>query len=419
MRLLSPHRRWLIALLILITGCTLNNVSVPNETISGAPTVRILAPQPNATYMEGVAVNIQATISNAGKDVDRVEIVIDGATVATLNQPNTTAAASFNVTHGWSAAGVGAHSINVAAYRADGSSSAPATVEITVVAGNGQSVNPTQSSSTTTSATQQTSVGQPTQQQQVAATQSGGQSATAASTTAGATSAATTIPPTPSKPTATFAQGINVRSGPSTAFNPPIGAFVAGQSSEILAINTDGTWYKVQYGSGVGWVFAALAQPSGDIASLPRDPGPPIPTAAPTAIPVTQAPAPTAQPSTSANLVAGIVELNPGQPSCAGTFNIGLDVANLGNQATSGSGTVSVNDVRSADGSSQQTTLGGFPVLQPNQTFRVNMPLTVSTWYNEEHTIILIIDPDNQIPETNDGDNRREVRYTLQKGTCP
>ena len=68
---------------------------------------------------------------------------------------------------------------------------------------------------------------------------------------------------------------------------------------------------------------------------------------------------------------------------------------------------------------SQQTTIGGFPVLQPDQTFRVNMPLTVSTWYNEQHTIILIIDPDNQIPETNEGDNRREVRYTLQKGNCP
>src|SRR3954462_13016999 len=132
MRLLSPHRRLLIALLILLTGCTLNNVVAPNETITGAPTVRILSPQPNATYMEGVAVNLQATVSNAGKDLDRVEIVIDGSTVATLNQPNPNAAASFNVTHGWSAAGIGAHSINVVAYRPDGSSSDPATVAITV-----------------------------------------------------------------------------------------------------------------------------------------------------------------------------------------------------------------------------------------------------------------------------------------------
>jgi subtilase family serine protease len=46
------------------------------------------------------------------------------------------------------------------------------------------------------------------------------------------------------------------------------------------------------------------------------------------------------------------------------------------------------------------------------------MPFTVSTWYNETHTIILIIDPGNGIAESNEGDNRREVQYTLQKGNC-
>ncbi len=171
----------------------------------------------------------------------------------------------------------------------------------------------------------------------------------------------------------------------------------------------------MRYGGGEGWVFAALTNASGDIATLPRDPGPPVPTAAPpTAVPPTNAPPP---PTSNVNLVAGIVELNPGQPTCQQTFNIGLDVANLGSEV-SASGTVSVTDVRSADGSTQQTTIGGFPALQPQQTFRVNMPLTVSTWYNEEHTIILVIDPDNQIPESEEGDNRRELRYTLQKGGC-
>ncbi len=106
--------------------------------------------------------------------------------------------------------------------------------------------------------------------------------------------------------------------------------------------------------------------------------------------------------TSNVNLVAGIVELNPGQPTCQQTFNIGLDVANLGSEV-SASGTISVTDVRSADGSTQETTIGGFPALQPQQTFRVNMPLTVSTWYNEEHTIILIIDPNNQIPEIGGG----------------
>jgi uncharacterized protein YgiM (DUF1202 family) len=404
MRLFSPQRGFLFLLALVVAGCTLNNAPTTGQTISGEPTVRILSPQPNATYLEDVAVNIQATVSNAGSNIDRVEVVVDGQTVATLSEPNPNGAASFNVTHGWSATGLGAHSIDVTAYRPDGSSSAPATVEITVVASNGQSGTtrqPTQSLNVQTSAT---------------------------ATTATQNSQPTTMPPTdappavaasatPTTPTASFAQGINVRRGPGLAFDPPIGAFAAGQTTEILAVNTDGTWYKVRYGGGEGWVFAALTQASGNLDALPRDPGPPVPTAAPpTAIPATQPPAP---PASSVNLVAGIVELNPGQPNCAQTFNIGFDVANLGSAATTTSGSVSVQDVRSADGSVQQETLGGFPVLQPNQTFRVDMPLTVSTWYNEEHTIILIIDPSNQIGEIEEGDNRREIKYTLQKGSCP
>jgi hypothetical protein len=98
---------------------------------------------------------------------------------------------------------------------------------------------------------------------------------------------------------------------------------------------------------------------------------------------------------------------------------IGFDVANLGSQPTSASSTISVQDVRNADGSVQGTTIGGFPVLQPGQTFRVDMPLTISTWHSEDHRIILIIDPQNQIPETEEGDNRREVTYRLEKGDCP
>jgi hypothetical protein len=154
-----------------------------------------------------------------------------------------------------------------------------------------------------------------------------------------------------------------VRRGPGTEFDPPIGTFTQGQSTEILAINPSGTWYKVRYGGGEGWVFAALTNASGDLAVLPRDPGPPVPTAPPpTAVPPTQAPPP---PASNANLVAGIVEFQPAQPTCQETFNIGLDVANLGSDVTSASGTVSVQDVRTSDGSVQQETTGGFPQLQP------------------------------------------------------
>jgi subtilase family serine protease len=149
---------------------------------------------------------------------------------------------------------------------------------------------------------------------------------------------------------------------------------------------------------------------SGNVSSLARIVPPPPP--------ATATPAPTATPMSQANLVAGIVVLDPASPTCAQTFNVGFDVANLGSEATAFSGTVSLVDSRAADGSIQGTTIGGFPVLLPGQTFRVNMPLTISTWYNEVHRIVLTIDPSNQIPESNESDNVRTIEYTLAQGAC-
>lgn len=392
-------RLLLLVAALLLGACNLNQGQVTTLTITGDPAVTLRSPLPNATYLEGVPVNIVANVSNAGADIDRVEVLVDGAIVATLPQPNTTGAASFSLSHGWSAAGVGAHSIDVVAFRADGSSSAPAPVNITVV--NRAAQNEPTATNTNNPALLPSVTPRTTSVQATVAGDQGGDNAASA---------------TPSTPTASFGQSVNVRRGPGLVFDPPIGAFAQGQTTEILAVSTGGDWYKVRYGGGEGWVFASLVQPSGNLNNLPREAGPAPPTAAPSAIPL---PTATPVPQTSANLVAGIVELNPAQPTCAQTINIGFDVANLGSQATAASSTVSVQDVRVADGSVQATTVGGFPVIEPNQTFRVNMALTVSTWYNEDHRIILIIDQGNAVPETNETDNRREVTYRLERGSCP
>jgi hypothetical protein len=217
--------------------------------------------------------------------------------------------------------------------------------------------------------------------------------------------------------TGTFLQTLNVRSGPGLAFNPPIGSFNAGETADVLARSPASDWYKVRYLNGEGWVFAQLVQLNGNAAQLPVDAGPPAPT--PTTAPPTLPPLATNTPQTTANLVAGLVALNPAQPECAQTFVVGLDVANLGTVPAAASGTVTLTDVRASDGSVQQQTTGGFPALQPGQTFRVEMPLTVSTFYNETHRITLTIDPDNLVPEAQDGDNTQTLEYVLQKGACP
>ncbi|MDX2159960.1 MAG: CARDB domain-containing protein [bacterium] len=420
-------RFFCVVTVLYAAGCTLNTPA-ENLVIGGAPVVSIISPAPNAAYLAGVAVNIQAQITNAGEDIDRVEIAVDNALAATLPDPNTLDSPAFNIVYTWTAAGEGAHDISVTAFRADGSSSAPAAVSISVRSQDAAMPSETLAAPTATvqtntaSPSAATNPGQPTQTRpSIVIPTAGGNSTRPPTQTQ---NQAASAPPAAAgsganAPVASFSEGINVRRGPGTNFAPPIGSFTAGQSTQILATNLDATWYKIRYGTGEGWVYAPLTTVTGSTADLPREPGPPTPIP-PTATPVppTTIPA-TAAPASNINLVAGIVVLEPSQPRCAETFVVGFDVANLGSAPSNVSSTVSLRDVRAADGSVQSETVGGFPVLQPGETFRVTMPITISTWYNEDHRLLLTIDPGNQVPENNDGDNTRELTYRLDRANCP
>ncbi|MBE2182005.1 MAG: SH3 domain-containing protein [Anaerolineae bacterium] len=206
----------------------------------------------------------------------------------------------------------------------------------------------------------------------------------------------------------------NVRTGDGTNF-PAITALQQDTVVTLVGISNQGSgWYQVQMpNGGLGWMSPTVLNVTGEVSRLPRI-QPPPPPITPTFTPI---PA-TATPITSANLVAGIVVTSPAPPVCAQTFNVGFDVANLGSQPTAFSGTVSLVDTHAATGTVQGSTIGGFPVLQPGQTFRVDMPLTISTYFNEEHILTLTIDPQGVIPETTRADNVQTHRYTLAQGGC-
>jgi uncharacterized protein YraI len=325
-------------------------------------------------------------------------MAIDGATILSLDDPNPTGAPAFSAQTRWQAQGPGPHTLTVAAVREDGTRSLPATQTFRV-AGGEASASPT--------ATPSPTVGVP-----ILPTQAVTQILPTAAPTLAPTSVGGSGPIT-----GTFLQTLNVRSGPGLTFNPPIGIFTAGQTTDVLARSPAGDWYKVRYQNGEGWVFSQLVRLEGDPAQLPVDAGPPAPTltSAPAVLP---APV-TNTPQSAANLAAGTVIINPTDPQCAQTFVVSLDVANTGTQPTAASGLVTLSDARAADGTVQQETVGSFPILQPGQTFRVEMPLTVSTWYNEAHRLTLTIDPLNQVAETQDGDNTQTLDYVLQKAACP
>ena len=165
----------------------------------------------------------------------------------------------------------------------------------------------------------------------------------------------------------------------------------------------------------IGWMAPSVITASGNLGLLPFVTPPPLPPT-PTPLP-TATPSPT--PFSQANLVAGIVVFDPPTPTCAQTFIVAVDVANLGSEQTFAPGVVTVSDARASDSTVQQTAIGGFPPLLPGQTTRVNIPLTITTYYNEVHRLTITVDSSNVIPESNEQDNVRVIDYVLQKGACP
>ncbi len=407
------------ALAVMVSGCNLASTPGQNTVaISGPPTVQIAAPPANATYLENVAVNIQALIGNAGTDIDRIEILVDGTIIQTLKTPNPGGAPSFSIAQSWQAAGEGQHTISITAFRADGSSNAPASVAINVITAQpSPTTGPTNTTGgTTVQPTTATTGGNTNQQAQpTTATSGGGATNPPAAPT---NTSAPAVTPTPSTPYTTTTQGINVRSGPSTLFNPPIGSLAADQSVDLLARSPDGQWFKVKYYNGSGWVFAAYTKPSVDPASLTVDAGPPVPTltpVVPTAVPITSTPVP---PPTTANLVLGNVNISPALPIvCGKTVGISIDVANLGGQPTTTSGSISIRDFRVSDNTEDASTTGAFGPIQNGQTVNVSgIFLTVTTFVGEQHKLVITVNPGGGVPETSSADNSRELTYTL--GGC-
>lgn len=436
-RLLSPagrvySPRWALvtalALWLAASACTLNPAPDGGQAVvAGPPQVRLVAPLPNATFLEGVAVNIQAFVSNAGADIDRVEVTVDNEIVQTLPQPNPQGGPGFSVTHSWQTTGVGSHTVGVTAFRAGGEASEPATATINVI-------------STAEDETEEpipTLTLPPTSDGDDAdSTEEGGDAESAEGTEdADSTEEGGDVSEADARatrradrdgeggdeggdgpPEVTFTQGVNVRRGPGTNFVPPIGSFAADQTAELLGVNPAGDWYKVQYYNAEGWVFAQLTTVSGDTSNLPVDPGPPTPVpATATPIPPTAPPA-TAVPQSQANLVAGIIRTDPDNPRCNQTFTVQVDIANLGTSDTTVTGTFTVRD--SAGGNTTETS-GPIPIIEAGETVAsAEIPITVATNFNEEHTLEVILNPSGSIPETNSGDNRGEKKYELRQGDC-
>ncbi|MBK9124936.1 MAG: SH3 domain-containing protein [Chloroflexi bacterium] len=420
----------LLCILLVAAGCTLSLPGQQAEAIpqfAGAPQVRITAPLANATYLQGVSVNVQVQVVNAGPDIDRVEVSVDGVLLAMLPEPNPTGASAFGVTQSFTPEDAGTYRIEARAFRAEGAPSDPAAVTINVIdslptrtpqATNTLSATLTVQATTAVPSVQPSATPRPP-------TQAGSVSQTPTSTLPPGPTAA--VSATSTVPTARFQGIVNVRRGPSTNFEPPLGTFQAGQSTEILALNTDGTWLKVRFAGGEGWVFRQIVETDGPVDSLPREAGPPIPTLPPATAtspaPVVQPTSAPAQPTASSgdgpNLIVvnwemrminggGINQINTNQPAIA--F---VRVRNTGNQPAGGFFAL-ITIVNSSDSGNKIVEAGAIGGLAPGEEQIVQVGFTDTYPAGTGRTAVIRLDENNQIPETNEGDNESTpISYTL------
>ncbi|MEO1165846.1 MAG: CARDB domain-containing protein [Chloroflexota bacterium] len=203
----------------------------------------------------------------------------------------------------------------------------------------------------------------------------------------------------------------NIRAGDAPS-SPVVGFLLEDEEAIVLGVSTSGSgWLYIETVDGIeGFIAPSVVAFTGDFDSLaPVVPPPPLDT--PT-------PEPTATPQTTANLQVTGLRLEPAVPQCGASFDIFVNVTNSGTGATSASGTLSVADRADRPQTITASTTGGFPVIQPGGNFVVVATLTVDTFTNESHTVIVTVDNGGAIPETNESDNSLSTSYVLGQASC-
>ncbi|MBE2184687.1 MAG: hypothetical protein IAE89_14755 [Anaerolineae bacterium] len=174
---------------------------------------------------------------------------------------------------------------------------------------------------------------------------------------------------------------------------PITGTLPSGQLADALALSANRTgWFQIRTLNGnVGWVSPTVVQTSGNFSNLPVV-APPTPF--PPATPVPQSNVQVATLTVTSGVVCGV-------PIIAN-----VTVTNRGN-ATSGAGSITLQDIHVRTGIVTSTAFGNFPALAAGQSFTSVIPITVTAFYNEDHILRASV-----------GNSSVEFRYTLNQGNC-
>lgn len=215
-------------------------------TTAAIPKVTITAPLNGSQVQVNVPVTVQATASDPN-GVKRMELWVSNVKTAEAISPVEQGQATLTASFQWTPPAPGAYPLEVKAFNAAGSVSAPTIVTVNV--GSGSSPE---------------------------------------------TPTATAIPETPTptvpaKPALTTKTDLNVRSGPGIQFDL-LGLLPAGVTVEIIGREETRQWWQIRFSpaaDGIGWVAADPAfSTTANVDNVPIAQLPATPTPAPTSTPV-------------------------------------------------------------------------------------------------------------------------------------
>ena len=438
----------LLSALLLVSACSLGAPPQPDDILvfEGPPMIHIASPLPNQTFQSGSTVIVQARIENAGPDLVRISMLLNGAVLGEKLNPNPDGAAVVPVTIDWPTSSPGQFLIGIAAEREDGTIASdevsvlvivPATVEQSPAPS-----EPTRDDGQTrddTRARDDTGTQDDTQARDDAGTEDDTQAsddtgtadeaapdAPAQDTPIAPAESATEVPASP-QPTATITRvpppqqsftpvkavintPANLRLGPGTEFDL-VGSISVNEEVEIVAVNAARDWYHIRYGDfGDAWIYSELVRPSGEVGAVPVDPGPAPPQ-----------PEVDNLPTSGVNLVIDKIIIVPEALVCNETGQLTVRVRNVGAADAEVGGNIVIQDTLSSTGELiGEPDPGVFPPLPAGES-RSSLPIPVdySAHTDVEHRLVVTIDSDNHIAESNEEDNSGAKTFLLRRGNCP
>ena len=357
----------LVWVLLICAGC---NLGIGGEaappSFEGPPVIKIAAPSPEEKFLAGATVIVQARVENAGPDLTRISVLLDDALLGEKLNPNESNATVLPLTIDWPTSNAGEFKISVVAERGDGTI-AREDVRIFVVSD--ESAEPAESGARE----------QADEVESAPAVAAGGQ-----------------------RVKGTMLQPARIRLGPGATYDL-VGNLDENHEVLIVAINPSREWYRISYDGQVdAWVYAEFVRPDSDISGVTVETGPPLPAAA------------------GVNLVVLDVEIMP--PLVCGEESIvKARIRNAGADEAQSVAWVIADAVLMSDGSSliENPPPAYLKTLDANEEDIIEFPLTLTTHFDEEQLIRVIVDSGNHLPETDETDNsRNSASFILQKGNC-